>query len=895
MRQTNILLHTGIGSMHRMLVIFILLQGLTAEHALADEFLPLASEQEVPRLLQATAWVRGLPEAELMELVPKQSGLRYVGCPNCTGGRQENQLAWSPEHPEEIYCRYCKHRFPSEKYPMSAVVAVRNPRGEQVEFPYWADPSGYRYFFGARRDDEVREYLATQTEALARLAIVTNDEAVARRAAVLLDRFAEVFPGWCYHYDYPHRQKQIYDGVVPPEEFRSGYRTARWTWWAYSDIPSPLVRAYGRLQDHPVFEQLSRERGVDVKARIEQDLFRAAAEQVLANPETFTNMSPRAWSALVELGRVIGEPQFVHEPVRRFRHFVESQFFYDGTWSEGSPDYAAQTLGGLESIVQLLKGYSDPPGYTDPQDGSRFDDLELAHSFPLMQQARLALQKMHLPNGRAVPVHDTWSTSQRKATDRSEAYLLPALGHACIGGGEGSQQTQFHLTWSGGYGHAHADSLSLLLFSNGQELLSDLGYTHTAYRAWTLATAAHNTVVIDGQNQALGSRKAPTDGSLLGFDARSDRVQMVSADGIRGYPGLAKTYRRTLIVVEANHQQRYAIDHFEVSGGQTHDYFLHGDADVETCVSTQLELRPMESLLPKGLDWTATRNEGEAHRIAEPNYAYGFLRELHAATVPINEAIPVSFRATIGKGPGLRVSIMPEDGSQLITGVNPAIRPAGEDDSKLDQFNRPFILLRREAKDRTSNFISVIEPYEEEPFLTSVERISLPDGAIAVRVAIGDRTDIIVIGAQTGVTIPAGQNFVRFRGDYGVMSLRGEAIEHAFSLGEGGWTSENFRLASTGLRSMPLQAMESGKLVLAATSLPAPEKNDVVRVVTSDGWVYPYTLVAAETRGDQLWLTVGEGPGFQFDAQKQHMQFASFPQREHSGAVRVEWTTRAER
>ncbi|MCA9159095.1 MAG: heparinase II/III-family protein, partial [Planctomycetales bacterium] len=474
-------------------------------------------------------------------------------------------------------------------------------------------------------------------------------------------------------------------------------------------------------------------------------------------------------------------------------------------------------------------------------------------------------------------------------------YLLPALGHACIGGGEGSQQTQFHLTWSGGYGHAHADSLSLLLFSNGHELLSDLGYTHTAYRAWTLATAAHNTVVIDGQNQALGSRKAPTDGSLLGFDARSDRVQMVSADGIRGYPGLAKTYRRTLIVVEANHQQRYAIDHFEVSGGQTHDYFLHGDADVETCVSTQLELRPMESLLPKGLDWTATRNEGEAHRIAEPNYAYGFLRELHAATVPINEAIPVSFRATIGKGPGLRVSIMPEDGSQLITGVNPAIRPAGEDDSKLDQFNRPFILLRREAKDRTSNFISVIEPYEEEPFLTSVERISLPDGAIAVRVAIGDRTDIIVIGAQTGVTIPAGQNFVRFRGDYGVMSLRGEAIEHAFSLGEGGWTSENFRLASTGLRSMPLQAMESGKLVLAATSLPAPEKNDVVRVVTSDGWVYPYTLVAAETRGDQLWLTVGEGPGFQFDAQKQHMQFASFPQREHSGAVRVEWTTRAER
>lgn len=881
--------------MHRLLIIVILVYGVTAASARGDEFLPKVSSQETPRLLQATAWVRGLSEAELIDLVPKQSGLRFVGCPNCAGGRQENQLAWSPEQPQEVYCRYCKHRYPSEKYPMSAAVTVRNPRGEQVEYPYWADPNGYRYFFEARRDDEVREYLAKRTEDLARLAMVTNDDAVARRAAVLLDRFAEVFPGWCYHFDYPHQQKEIYDGVVPPEKFRSGYRTARWSWWAYSDIPSPLVRAYGWLQDNPVFDQLSSERGLDVKARIEQDLFRSAAEQVLANPEPLTNMSPTAWRALVELGRVIGEPRFVHEPVRHIRRLVESQFFYDGSWSEGSPDYGAQTWGGLENIVQLLKGYSDPSGYTDPQDGSRFDDLDLASDFPLMQQARLALQKMHLPNGRPVPVHDTWSTSQRHTADRTEAYLLPALGHACLGGGEGAQQTQFHLTWSGGYGHQHADNLSLLLFSHGRELLSDLGYTHTAYRSWTLATAAHNTVVIDGQSQAFGGRQAPTDGSLRCFDARSDRVQVVSADGVRGYPGLAKTYRRTLIVVEAGQQRRYAIDHFEVAGGHTHDYFLHGDADEKTFVSTELELQPIATLLPPGFDWKATRNEGEAGRVAEPNYAYGFLRELHAANVPANDAIPVTFHAASGHGPGLRVSILPEESSQLVTGVNPSIRLAGEDDAKLDQFNRPFLLLRREAKDRPSSFVSVIEPYQEGPYLTSVERINLADGAVAVRVVIGDRTDIIAIGARTGVTIPIGRHVATFQGDYGVISLRGEAIEHAFSLGEGGWTSENYHLASAGPCSVPLQATQAGALVVAATGQPAPEKGGIVRVVTADGWVYPYTLVAAETRGDQLWLRVGEGPGFQFDAQKQHLQFTSFPQREHSGAVHVEWTTRAER
>lgn len=42
------------------------------------------TQAEVARLMKATAWVRGLDEATLRRLVPVQSGLTYVGCPNCT-------------------------------------------------------------------------------------------------------------------------------------------------------------------------------------------------------------------------------------------------------------------------------------------------------------------------------------------------------------------------------------------------------------------------------------------------------------------------------------------------------------------------------------------------------------------------------------------------------------------------------------------------------------------------------------------------------------------------------------------------------------------------------------------------------------------------------------------
>ena len=151
-----------------------------------------------------------------------------------------------------------------------------------------------------------------------------------------------------------------------------------------------------------------------------------------------------------------------------------------------------------------------------------------------------------------------------------------------------------------------------------------------------LATASHNTVVIDGENQAFEERdKPPTDGSLRFFDVGDRRVQVVRADGERGYRGKAKIYRRTLIVVDAGEGRRYAVDVFDVEGGGTHDYFLHGDADHPTVVTTALECKPLATLLPPGLDWKPPRNIGDVNRVRHSHYAYGFLRNLKAASAPM--------------------------------------------------------------------------------------------------------------------------------------------------------------------------------------------------------------------------------------------------------------------
>ena len=886
----------------KLLVLLMVVLGLSTSSNAWAQRRRADSPRDVDGLLTATERIRSMDEAAVIALVPLQSGFNYVDCPNCTGGRQENQLAWSLDHPDEVFCKFCQHRFPSSKFPMNQAVTVQTPLGRKVEFPYWADASGYRHFFQSKRDDEVRIFLAQQARDLADLYLLTRDESHARRSAVILDRFAEVYPNWCYHYDYPFRQKEIYSGAVSPQEFKSGFRTARWTWWAYMDIPLPLVQAYAAIRESHALKQLSTERGLDVEARIRRDLFRSSCEQVLANEDPLSNMSPRAWQSLIVAGRVLSEPKFVHESVRRLRRLVESQFFYDGFWCEGSPDYGAQSLSGLEQTLEVLDGYSDPPGYVDPVDGSRFDKLDLASQFSTLNQVRKVLALMHLPNGRAVPVHDTWSFSRRGRSEVTRPFLLPALGHACLGGGEADRQTQFHVTWSGGYGHSHGDNLSLLLFAHGAELLSDIGYTHTAYRAWTLATVAHNTVVIDGQNQSLGRIDTPTDGSLVYFDAAESRVQIVSATGQRGYPGLARDYRRTLFSVDSGDGDRYAVDVFEVEGGRTHDYFLHGDADRASRATCQIELAPLDSLLPDGFGpWEPTRNEGETRKISEPWYAYGFLRELQSAKLVDGQTPNITFTSEGAAGPSVRITLLPEVDSQLVIGRNPSVRMAQEDDTRLEKFQRPFAMLRHSSVEGKSRFVSLIEPnVGGMSKVQSVERLAMESGALVVKVVLPQRIDWIVVNrpAEGEIQWKSGNDSLRFRGQFGLLSqstVPDSDVDYAYAAGDGGWTVGEFELRSRPSVSKELIAVDANRLTVEIGDEAPPVVGSTVRLTTRDGWVYPFTVKSATVSGTQLRLETQEPACLRLDSQTQQLEMTSFPQRRHAGSVSLGWTPHAAR
>ena len=861
---------TGSSTMPALLLFLALGSAALAAHPALPSRIDKA---QAASYVNAAADVMQLDEAALLAIIPEQSGLYFTDCPNCEGGLQEGQFGfhnrgphvpWESTRPLVMRCSFCGHEYPSEQYPMRGALAVHSPDGEPREYPYWEDERGYRHYFGARIDDHRIRFMEDAALRLARAYAATGEAPYARRCALILQRFAEVYPGYCYHFDYPFQEKVIYDGDVDPQDFRAGFRTARWTWWAYMDVPTRLVQAYDLVYESPELDALSEEQGQDVRADI-GGFIAEAVRQVLDNDDDLTNMSPGMWASVIEAGRVLARPEWVHEMVGRLDQFVATGFHYDGTWSEGAPSYHSQVVGALSVVANALAGYSDPEDY-EPA-GERFVNLDVAAGLPAVQRARASLDRMRLPNGRRVPVHDTWSTDRIAPLEASGPYLLGGLGHGCLAGGEGEAQWQVHLTWSAGQGHQHYDGLSLLLYAQGEELLSDLGYSHSRDRAWTLPTAAHSTVVIDGLNQVADRT---TYGTLRYFDASDPGCQVVSVDNPSVYPNLAGTYRRTLIAVAGE----YVVDLFEVSGGAQHDYFLHGCTDVPGRVQAPGGASDaLAALLPEGVEYAEARNEGECGLAVAPGWAYGYLRDLQRVPGPLPAEMTLDW-ALEGSPAALRAHLLTQPDDELVLGRNPAVRGAGEDDNQLREHWRPFAMLRRRGGQ--SLFATVLEPLSGSAQVTGVRRLEWPGAALALEVALADRRDLVLLrpgrleAEWEGRALTATAELV-------VLSATGVTVV------DGALQRGDMQLRAPDSGAHALLAIDPEDRALTVKGDLLPPAGTVVLLDHGGQRLSPFTVTSAEHVGGDTRLTVAEDVPLAWDAATQTSEFLCQPQTTHQG------------
>ncbi|MCU6708753.1 carboxypeptidase regulatory-like domain-containing protein [Paenibacillus sp. J5C_2022] len=704
--------------------------------------------------LQQLEWSEASEEVErIMALIPPQPGYRFVGLPELPE-LYPSGLYQLSEDGHSLTAPRTGTVYPNAQFAEDNSLSLENGKGENVTIPYYENNEGQRFFITAHMWYLQKARAITQTGALG--------ESDPLGAARLLYAFAQAYEGYNPTVDRVggsnHANLSLDKRSGPPFPYWGGI----WERWWYNDLPTikPLLRLYKELKGTNAFQLLSDEYGEDVEQRIVQNMIVPSAEFVLSRPEYLGNMSFQTWKGLIEVGMALDEPEYIHRVLESVQELVDTMFLSDGYWQEVTPSYHIQTISGLLAVAELLQGWSDPAGYVSPRDGKRFDNLQVEQQFPSIGRAIENANKLVYPDGKVLPITDTWANQVRSnPLLDAGSFLLPAAKIGRLTGGDGEEQTQLYMGFQPKYGHAHYDPLNLSLYAQGQELMPDLGYTHnTFYRWFALSTMAHNTVVVDSANMVNGEQ-AKHGGNISAFVEEGHPFQAMRADYDSAYEA-TETYSREPWFVPfggGSGEQGYVLDLFRVQGGSRHEYTLQGDANRDARFETDAQLTDYGPyLLPPGTEVVLPTNNSDSGS-AEGHYpGYIYVQDVQQAELD-SEQYEVTLVTEDEGAPGAKMKVtgLLESGqNELFLGRSPSLRSIRLQGTKVDnndeavKYTMPKLVLRREGTDLNSTFVTLMEPYSgEQTRIEAIDRLQLdqaPAGAVAVKVVYGNTTDIIV-------------------------------------------------------------------------------------------------------------------------------------------------------
>lgn len=584
-----------------------------------------------------------------------------------------------------------------------------------------------------RANHQLREIVLASA---ARYYFTGDREDAARARAILLD-FAHVMDQWpiAYNRGGVNANWMPADHAASYGQWDSG---GIWGAWYSLDLRIALSLLLGY---DLVYETLSEQD----RETICRGVFAYHVEVLNRYPPNFLNTLPYLMEGLILFGVVTEMPDWVHDAVSRTEDMHYIGFYPDGTWSESTPAYHRQAQNGLRRILRLLNGYSDPDGYVNQVTGERFDNLDLIEKYRAhYRRMNDALNKITLPDGTLMALNDSDPGYRHSAPkDSSSAELLGTAGYAILGSGKGDGQHQLALNFAGTHNHEHKDMLHMHWYAFGKRLFDETRYrplkNSGSDRAWSSSTAAHNTVVVDGKNQKdrfSGPHRKFTDddairgwvnyerrrtmggtrhqGDLLLFDSSHDGVQVVEVEGRNAYGSPVGMYRRTLVKVELEDAGAYVVDIFRVSGGEVHDYMLHGALAEPYAAATSLDLDAAGFVLHK---YIAVRNTA----LAESPWVLDYTYE---------------------DGSGSRSTFLSPRKSTLYLGQAPAINRLGE---------ATFAAIRSEGPGTV--FVVIHEAFTGQSKIADAALIGTPDGVrgrVGVEITLRDGTVDRVLADLSG-------------------------------------------------------------------------------------------------------------------------------------------------
>ena len=868
-----------------------------------------------------------LSPKEAADLVPVQSGLRFCRCPACGASEAEDPLVWSVEEPKTLKCRKCEVVVPNDEFPAKVNNVVPEVRIEVVPgvwhaYPYHVvgpEKQAYveeRLYLDAKRDYEARAYLS---KAAFYAAASWRSEEPSKRdakyadlARALILRFAQVYPNYADHFDQPGAPKHLLPAQVAPP-YRRNYQTGKWEWNGALEVPMNLVLAYAMLRDDPGWKETGELLACAKPAQtIERDFFLATAEFARAQPEEFTEDSLHVYRGMLAVGRLIENRELVQAALVRIDEFTRRAFYHDGFWRGAdvrSHRRVLNLLGGwIEGMLATDAASSLPLGLGSPANVGTSHPAAPRSVIPMVDLARAAGSAVGSRPIDSQVEQASWPPAPSRDPAR-RPMLLGGAGLARLTVGDRADALDVEIRALDSLASRNFQRLSFRLGVGGEPLLDDLDERPPTKTGWDMATASHNTVVIDGLNQreSIEEAKRPTPGGDFLFFAADSDFQVASVEDRHAYPESATRYRQTFVVSRFG-RRRYALSLFEAQGGLQHDQIFHAASGrKEPWRPTVPTVQAPASLLPPSVVFLESAKPEEGRWFVQ---AYGEFRPIEMARVDgpcqvllggrpiVPETRLASLREVDETKPALRIHLLGDMPATIITATSPdSPGPEASASSETEAPERSSLIIRRRSEDGStlkSNFVTLFEPLEAglAP-LDQVGRVESVANAIVILVDSPEGSEHLIINRTPGVAARVQLANGRFVTTDGLVTrIRGDEVVLA-----GGTHAEASGKLVSGINIGGVITGASRKLsqrgrgwFLTSSKLPsidtASVKGRALIVEHGDGSFRSWTLDSIEPSSEGTRLHVREEPGFLVDPKTGAAQYYQFPRNAPPGPHR---------
>lgn len=323
--------------------------------------------------------------------------------------------------------------------------------------------------------------------------------------------------------------------------------------------------------------------------------------------------------------------------------------------------------------------------------------------------------------------------------------------------------------------HAHSAVLNLGLHAFGLDLAPDLGYPETNsptdahHFQWLWNTISHNTVLVDQ------TRQSPILGGTPQHFDDSQMVKLMDVDATDAYPQ-TDMYRRTTAMVKVDNKNSYIVDFFRIEGGNEHHYSFHSAEGSVTAEGLNLVQQEEGTYAGADIPYGAPRDQ-DYRTYTGPGF--NFLRDVERDTAAKTkfsvdwDIIDTWQVLSSPKDVHLKLTMLGAVDDVALANGSPAGTNAGNPE-KLR-----YLIAHRSGTDLSTNFTSVIQPYEGQQFIkdSTMVNVSLENGtpvdeltAKAIKVELNNgRIDYIVSSINTDTTYRIDDKFL-FKGAFGVYS-----------------------------------------------------------------------------------------------------------------------------